>query len=779
MKLSYSPPNGSTVNLDDLGLVYIQSQQSQFVPPELPQREIRALTVKIEFWEDGFARNYSALRQVRDALKVQGGTLKWLDEQQQNTDGTLTTGETFLEQEVIVESMDVPEDPNAWGTFQQSITIVFKYEVTDLVQGDTYLTAKFAPTNAGGEVTLGNVTGWKEDFRTQRYDELKNLRSRSSGSVTASGQFVSAGTGKLAERRAALFAMKKTMDDALNDKDGQLTYGAGGKSVFDRKVKLDSFTCEVDQATWTIHWSLSASYTIFPNEDGYAAADYKVNTTQDQETGDLTMTLAGKIAAATEAIALAKLDAVIAAVVTGNWNAGHLIRFEQDKNILLTDDGSAFTELSFNRIYRRRAPNIVSYTLNIAGGDESRSGLVQRSYSGSVVATASTDSAAYSAALNKALELGANKHPIQVSAKLTRGDRQVSGGSREFVRLEFAFDYEVKSKRIWVEMQSESANEVFGEYLEQVSGSIVAETAAAARELYDTKIRTLYTAAHVRNERTGNSKMMVGTGTYGVDGFTPDKSLAEVPAKFDFAFTVWHPKPTGTFALKYGMEVEVDFVSLRNSTTLRGRVYADPAALEAIKSASAGNRLDTFLAGFNLGKLAGTSRNYEWENDGVESDTMVGVEFRNTYLNTVTSPHLILASEVSEELVYSAKRWVFQPVPDPGAPVVPQECGLEPGRRSVSGSVTAATEAEAMRFVKKIHGSLWNTFPSGVGGGARPGVRYEDPVRITRSWETLPLTELNVTGSPAANRMANATFCKVSFNFAETLPVFAPDSLDI
>jgi hypothetical protein len=195
--------------------------------------------------------------------------------------------------------------------------------------------------------------------------------------------------------------------------------------------------------------------------------------------------------------------------------------------------------------------------------------------------------------------------------------------------------------------------------------------------------------------------------------------------------------------------------------------------LEAIKTAAQGNKLDTFLASFNLGKLIGTNRVYEYEQDGVGGDTIMSVDFRNTYLNTVVSPYLILASEVSEEVLYSGKRWVFQPVPD-GA-VVPQECGIEAGKRTVSGSVTAATEVEAMHFVKKMHsgaGSLWNTFPSGVAGGARPSTRYEDQVRINRSWETLPLTELSLAGNPAGNRMANATFCKVSFTFAETLPQF-------
>jgi hypothetical protein len=417
--------------------------------------------------------------------------------------------------------------------------------------------------------------------------------------------------------------------------------------------------------------------------------------------------------------------------------------------------------------------------MTISDGEEARNGMIQRTYSGSITACGSTDSAAYSAAVNKAIELGANKHPVMLTSRLIRSDRRVSGGVKEFVRLEFSFDYQVKSKRVWAEINSETSNEVFGESMEQVSGSIVAETFAAARDIYQTKVRDLYNGRHVRNERTTESKALVDAGAYGPAGFTPNGTFAEIPAKLDFAFSVWNPKPAGTFAFKYGMEVEIDYVALRRNAVVRGRAFADQAALEAIKTGSEGNRLDAFLAAFNLGKLVSTSRSYEYEQDGVGGDVAVAVEFRNTYVNSVTSPNLILFSEVSEEIIYSGKRWVFQPVPD--GEDVPQECGIQSGQRTVTGSVTAATETEAMRFVKKMHsgaGSLWNTFPSGIAGGAKPATRYEERLRISRSWETLPLTELVLAAALGANRFANATFCKVFFTFSETLPRFSAESLD-
>jgi hypothetical protein len=554
--------------------------------------------------------------------------------------------------------------------------------------------------------------------------------------------------------------------------------------VFRRKVKVDTFTAEVDQAAWRIHWFLTASYTIFPDEDGYAAADYRVSTSRDQETGDLSMSLTGKIAAATDVLALAKLDTIIKAAETGGWTASHLIREDQDKNLLLPDpdndeEKEVFIELTFSRHYRRRAADVLSYTMTISDGEEARNGLIQRTYSGSMTACGSTDSAAYNAAVAKAIELGANKHPLMLTSRLTRNDRQVSGGAKEFVRLEFSFDYQVKSKRVWAEINSETSNEVFGESMEQISGSIVAETFAAARDIYQTKVRNLYNDRHVRNERTTESKALVDAGAYGPAGFTSNGTFTEIPAKLDFAFSVWNPKPTGSFALKYGMEVEIDYVALRRNAVVRGRVFADQATLEAIKAGSDGNKLDAFLSAFNLGKLVSTSRSYEYEQDGVDQDVAVAVEFRNTYINSVTSPNLILASEVSEEIVYSGKRWVFQPVPDDA--VVPQECGIEAGKRTVTGSVTAATEAEGMRFVRKMHsgpGSLWNTFPSGIGGGAKPATRYEDQVRINRTWETLPLTELALAGNGSANRMSNAQFFKATFTFSETMPRFAANSID-
>jgi hypothetical protein len=112
-------------------------------------------------------------------------------------------------------------------------------------------------------------------------------------------------------------------------------------------------------------------------------------------------------------------------------------------------------------------------------------------------------------------------------------------------------------------------------------------------------------------------------------------------------------------------------------------------------------------------------------------------------------------------IINQALRWQFQPVPDGES--VPQNCGIEHGSRTVSGTVVA-TEPAAMAWVKKQHAL---PFPTGTGGGGAPAIRYESPPRIQRSWEFLPITDGSARGSGS-----NATFVRVSFTFQETLLAF-------
>ncbi len=144
----------------------------------------------------------------------------------------------------------------------------------------------------GPAVTLGNVFKWKEGYSVKRYDERRDHRDRSAGTIVASGEFLGNLTQTLSARSAALRTLKEQLMTGLNQKNGRLQFGA-----FDKIVRFDSFEAEIDQETEKMAWSFSASYTRFPNESGYAGWEYEVNNKQNNEDGDLSLTFSGRILA--------------------------------------------------------------------------------------------------------------------------------------------------------------------------------------------------------------------------------------------------------------------------------------------------------------------------------------------------------------------------------------------------------------------------------------------------------------------------------------------------
>ena len=69
----------------------------------------------------------------------------------------------------------------------------------------------------------------------------------------------------------------------MNCADGTLTYG--DRSQSSSVCAWTIFRRKINQAETGIEWSLSASYSLFPNEGGYATAEYTVADRQDLESG--------------------------------------------------------------------------------------------------------------------------------------------------------------------------------------------------------------------------------------------------------------------------------------------------------------------------------------------------------------------------------------------------------------------------------------------------------------------------------------------------------------
>jgi hypothetical protein len=726
--------------LHDLGKVIVRSQASTFEPVEAPHRERVTLALKIVFNQLTWADNYALVKEVHTALRTQEPTLLWKNE----------NGATELERTVMVLDSTLPEDPNAWGTRLQAIELSLAYYQKDLTTGNVSCTYRRLGPNKP-TVTLSTVEHFKDKYSSARVNSMRAERIRDGGQVTLTGKFLPNPLLPVAERRAQMIAAATAWKTELvAGSAGTLVFG----EAFDEIVRIDEFDCDIDQARNEIPWSLTATFTRFPDEDTYATAEFTVRTRQDRETGLKVMGLAGEIGAATKLIALNKLAALRTQFIPEGF-VGTSVSLNEGQ--FSGDDGDAFIKLSFEEEYQSGSAGIVRWALKVTDATETRNGLTRRTYSGTVTASASSHSAAFTSAVAYAQSLGDNKHQFQVSRSLTHDDHPTQTDAPRFVTVEFMFEYQLKANKIYLEVNSETTKSMFEENGESVSGYVVAGDIATARAAYASLVRNAYNGRLVRNERTGEARQRMQSVNLANGSLQGSYTTQEL--RLDFSFTVLLEKGDTEVAIKYAMEVRRNFRTLEKQTTVQGKVYArDTETNEAGglfrtsgKKIRAEAVLDTFLATLNAGNRVESTRSdevdYSLGNPNTPSEAIrksLVLNFAETFEGVIAGGEQIIECERTEELEHSGPRLVVQGV-HTGRDVV-QQCGIMSGRRTVSGTVTAATETTAMAWAQAQRARLTGD--------------HQNPPRFTRTDVFVPLS---------AGEEGDVRMVKVGFSFSEVL----------
>jgi len=396
-----------------------------------------------------------------------------------------------------------------------SFTIEFKTWRTDNQE------ATFTKTGNTTPVPLGNVKDWTLSYQARRFNDMRSQRQRAGGTLSATGTLAGDPTDTLADRRAALLAAQMAMLNEVNGADGLLEYGA-----FEQVVRVDELRANINQAITGIDWTMSASYSLFPNESGYATCEFVATPRTDNETGEEMLNITGKILAPDETLARAKLALLLTKVAQQyGYTDDQVLRQDTKVNSVYANgdqterlagmedetpgfEGTTFIELSFEQEYRRRLAVLVSWTLQAASKSDGGTGLVMTTFTGSVVAGGEIG-AAYDAAVAKArwlatrgaLGLGG---AVLLSEQLTWDSRQVTAeGIEEGVRLAFNFEYQGKLGAGWalVQVNTESTYMAIGVDTQGVSGAVVAMDEATARMIYAAAVRASYDEAMVTEER--------------------------------------------------------------------------------------------------------------------------------------------------------------------------------------------------------------------------------------------------------------------------------------
>lgn len=631
--------------------------------------------------------------------------------------------------------------------------------------------ATFQRTGGAKAVPFGDVRSWHFDYAAQRISEMRSERRHATGKVDAAGTWTVDPTMPLAERRAALLAMQRAMETEVNSADGTLKYGD-----WSQVVRVDDLQADINQAETGIDWSLSASWSLFPNEAGYATADFAVDARQEVESGDEVMLFSGRIEAPNGALARAKLDSLRTAVLKMyGWSVTQ--RLDADTTLNAIDANGDRTKgvaeglegagdfstinLNFSERYRRRQTGaLVSSTMSRLDREDIPSQLLVTTFSGSVSATGPTADAAYATALARAQALGANRQAgidtstvfrSSVIAQETRQTR--ADNALEFVRLNYSYEYQSKltAGRAFIELTTSVAQDTFGVDQETCSGVVMARDLATAQGIYEAQIKSLYASRLVQNEQTGSSVQKTQVGA----------AYAGQHMRFEFNLTAYSPKASGRTAWKYSIEVEQDRLTLDMRTVVSGSVYA-------VNRPAADTALDLLFQFLKLTNSARTRRLEERERlaDGASIlDVMLKLDFDEEFRGRVTGSSGVIEMSLTENVKFSGIRWSVQDIPFvDGIPArgggisIPQPTGYEPGSRTVSGSVTAATLATATAWAKKQRALLT---------GDKRGKSYVQPEQLETGYEFVPRIE----GIPQGDN-SNVKIYRVNFTFAEILPYY-------
>ena len=691
-----------------------------------------------------------------------------------------------------------------------------------------YLRPTFLQTgSAGTPISLGRITGERQGYRSTKYSEMRNIRERAAGSVVLTGYITAAFTTETVAtsdtRQAQLWALKQQMDLQLKGRDGTLTYQNANGSWFNRIVRVQDFEMNVGQVVNDIPWTLTAEWTDFPNESTYAAADIHIGRGEDRESGEKSVRLTGKIGAPSPTLANSKLQYLMTAVLNNAaitdsdplWKGLPPHTSEINPRFINSDDtqtnsagvaqsptnsvGSVdanglstsptvFIELDFNIEWRKKSANLLSWKLTINTADDTASGLQVVTYSGSVVASGASANAAYAVAAAQAATLGDLKYQFRMKADVRRDDRAIDVGGastspgpigtapgasngtgiQELVGCSFTYEYRVKGPRIYMESTTETVTETTGENSMRVHGFVVAPDYGTAQSTYLQQVKALYAENLILTETATQLQDAIQLGA----PWTPPaggQPFAAMFIRFDFSLSIWVGKPTGSATFQYRMAIEPDYTNLRKAVQIEGTAFLSQADLISSENYAAGNPMDIFLntlAPAGAVKLKESRRQTVITTDGGETENQMALTFSVSFLAAITNPlHMILQCSLTETIKYTAPRLTKFPLPTVAqGPTIIQKTGIEDGWRRLSGTVTAATEAAAMIFVKA---ALALPFPSGSGGGVEPSVRYIEAPEISRDFEWLPLT----TGVARATGQ-NVVMVKFSFSAVELLPLY-------
>lgn len=743
----------NNVSLHGLGAVLVRSQQ---IDPDgsadAPTGRRVTLRVALAIERDTFHGNRDMVDAARAALETPRARLTLRESPGVGV---------VVDREVSVGPVNWPDTGQGMTRYQE---LELSFSWTEGEPGEVRYTevtfTKTGDTAPGDTISLGDATEWKDRYTSNALHALRNIRSDAPGQVSLQGEWLADETQPLATRREALLAKRAAWLAKLNGESGTLVFGG-----FSQLVRVESFDAQVNAAATKLRWSLAGSYSQWPDRAAYLIVDYTLTEREDASQGNRRVTLTGRIGAQTAAAArakLAELESAAAARYSGKTlhadgepeTTERLIGNDtDDEEHAAASTSGEFVELSFTKHWRvSTSASVQGWSLRLESSEDTRQNRVRHTWRGHVDARGATWGDAYQAAHAKALTLGGNKQAVLLGGRITANDDQQSAdyagsSSTRYCRVEFTWEYQVTSDRVWVDLRSELQKDSAGAWIENVRGEITAATFAMAKGYFDT-LKGSFVNMVILQETIGEHRTRTKT-TRAVGGAHPNKGAAYTPAGsstwgaqvnttevadsfepvtptgitplpqltgmeeefihtvegFSFSWQILRQRDANQVSVRYERDTHTDHrqqivtVTLQGSIGARTRAELDTTVtgLTPLGATIQEQRLTEERAVF-MGDPAAAGDNVPFGSDVGALGHLLTARFTLRYQTRLTGSTAILQAEASEDLSPSGPHLVVHPTAF-GRPVV-QQCGWEEGSRTLRVSAVSASEQAAEQWVR-------------------------------------------------------------------------------
>jgi hypothetical protein len=539
--------------------------------------------------------------------------------------------------------------------------------------------ANFSPVGGAATVALHAIRDIKEDIRTTRHSERNSARSVTTTTLGFTARVAQANTADPLATRLAYLQAQAQIVKGLDTREGVLVLGSTNKIV-----RVTEFSPEIDERAGVLDVRTSCYYLTLPDV-GRAECVHDTDTRLDEGSGEEVISVRGTIEAESRAIALAKLDALRTSQIAGGKR---LVSYAtQDKTVDGADSALSGNDwsgaLTYSMELRKARAGGGFYTLRISTRKDIRSGM-RWTYSGTVSAV---DSAAALATARSIAATATLQHPIMVSSEetLDLATGMDDAGTRNFLKLDFSYEFEGASDGFLSgEITTENTRPLAGEWRHTLSGFLIATSRDAAQIRLDTLLAA--------NGPDAVESTLRWTDLY-LDTSGADSSPKTLCAKLEFTCSVRVQR--SRTVVEYTETTEWDVNSMQQTRSVSGTVWASSeiVAEAAISSIIAGNTRGSR----SHSKVLIDGNRTQW----------LKMDFSQSSTTRMAGSAAYDLREASSSITTTAayQATVVTPIPF-GTPVIQNNVGLVPGRKSATASAKAANSGTASAWVSAALGKV-------------------------------------------------------------------------